>query len=159
MSKEKLQIISSFMVYDNMIELSAEERLLILKSKEAAKNAYAPYSNFHVGAAIQLANNEIIVGNNQENSAYPSGLCAERVAVFYAGASYPNVTIKCIAISSSGNQTVSPCGSCRQALIEYEHKQQSKIKVILCSEDKKIIVSESVANLLPLQFDASFLKK
>jgi cytidine deaminase len=159
MGKEKLQIISSFTIYDNINELTSEEHLLILKSKEATKTAYAPYSNFHVGAAILLNNNEIVVGNNQENSAYPSGLCAERVAVFYAGATFPNVTIKCIAISTSGNQTVSPCGACRQALIEYEYKQKSKIKIILCSEDKKIIVSESVANLLPLQFDASFLKK
>jgi cytidine deaminase len=159
MSKEKLQIISSFIVYDNINDLSSEEHLLILKSKEATKKAYAPYSNFHVGAAILLNNNEIVVGNNQENSAYPSGLCAERVAVFYAGATYPDVIIKCIAINSLGNQTISPCGSCRQALIEYEHKQKSKIKIILCSEENKIIVSESVANLLPLQFDASFLKR
>jgi cytidine deaminase len=159
MAKEKLQIVSSFMVYDHENELSAEERALVLKAKEASKKAYAPYSNFKVGAAILLANQEIISGNNQENSAYPSGLCAERVSVFYAGSIHPDVVVKSIAVYCDTERPISPCGACRQALIEYEQKQHSKIKVLLCSKGNKVITSESVSAFLPLQFDSSFLKK
>jgi cytidine deaminase len=159
MAKEKLQIISSFMVYDHEKELNKDEQLLNLKAKEASKKAYAPYSNFHVGAAILLSNNEIVSGNNQENSAYPSGLCAERVAVFYAGSLHPDCEIKCISIYCDTDRPISPCGACRQALIEYEQKQKNKIKVILCSKENKVITSESISAFLPLQFDSSFLKK
>jgi len=159
MAKEKLQIISSFTIYDHEKELNNEERILVARSKEASKRAYAPYSNFHVGAALLLNNNEIICGNNQENSAYPSGLCAERVAVFYAGSLFPNTEIKCISIYCDTDRPISPCGGCRQALIEYEQKQKSKIKVILCSKENKIITSDSISAFLPLQFDSSFLKK
>lgn len=159
MAKEKLQIISSFMVYDHEKELTNEEQLLVSKAREASRRAYAPYSNFHVGAAVLLNNNEIISGNNQENSAYPSGLCAERVAIFYAGSIFPNIEIKCISIYCDTDRPISPCGACRQALIEYEQKQKTKIKVILCSKNNKVITSESITAFLPLQFDSSFLKK
>lgn len=132
------------------------------KAIEARDNAYAPYSQFFVGAAILLDNGEIITGSNQENASYPSGLCAERTAVYYAGAKYPNSKLLKMAITAASQKQktdspIPPCGACRQALAEYEVKQDESIEIYFMGETGKIIKSESLANLLPLVFDKSAL--
>lgn len=147
--------------YSNLSELSDLEQDLVKKARETAKKSYSPYSNFQVGASVYLENGEIICGNNQENAAYPSGLCAERVALFYANSKYPDQKIKTMAIAARGkngftNDPVYPCGSCRQVMTESEERFQSPIKLILIGEEK-IQVLLNVTQLLPLGFDKSFL--
>jgi len=161
---KEIRIESLVREYDNEKALSAEEQKLVTSSREAVKHAYAPYSGFSVGASILLSNGIIVTGNNQENAAYPSGLCAERVAVFAASAQYPGVPIKAIAITAQSkhfivDSPVSPCGACRQVLAEYEHLFNNNIKVILSGQEGKIMVLDNVKSLLPLLFDASKLSK
>ncbi len=148
--------------YDSLDELSKNEQILIQKSKDAVKNAYAPYSKFQVGAAVLLENGEIITGTNQENAAYPSGLCAERVAVFYANSKYPDVPVKAIAVTAFTNNNfvktpIPPCGSCRQVLVETETRFQKPIKIYLVSESKITVINDA-KDLLPLNFDESSLE-
>jgi len=157
-----IKIESILTVYDNFNELPSDIASLMEKAIEARKKAYAPYSNFSVGAAILLDNNQIVTGSNQENASYPSGLCAERTAIYYAGAQYPDATIVKMAIiaGSRVNQTITPippCGACRQAIAEYEVKQESPIEIYFMGETGKVVKSNSLANLLPLGFDRSFL--
>lgn len=145
-------------------ELSECYKSLMDQSIAAQHNAYAPYSNFKVGAAILLENGTIFTGNNQENSAYPSGLCAERVAIFACSAQNPNIKIKVIAISANSeevdiNTVLAPCGSCRQSMYEYESKQNKSIKVLLKGVDNEVVEFLSVADLLPLVFQCDGLKK
>ncbi|PLX01204.1 MAG: cytidine deaminase, partial [Marinilabiliales bacterium] len=147
--------------YDNQKELDADDIKLIERAREAAKRAYAPYSKFSVGAALLLENGKIIEGNNQENAAYPSGLCAERVAMFYANSRYPETPIVAMAITAHSKggfikEPVPPCGSCRQVLMETENRFNSPIRVILAGS-KKIAVLENVKSLLPLNFDNDFI--
>jgi len=157
----KVEITTTTYEYDSLQELNEDEQILINKSKEVVKNAYAPYSKFNVGAAVLLENGEIITGTNQENAAYPSGLCAERVAIFYANSKYPNVAIKSIAVTAFTNNKyienpLPPCGSCRQVIVESETRFNKPIKIYLVSS-KKITVVEDAKNLLPLNFDDHFL--
>jgi len=159
----KLTITTNLEVYKSMEDLPSEDLELLKLAKKAVKSAYAPYSNFCVGAAILLQNGKTQIGNNQENAAYPSGICAERVAIFHASAIYPNVPVKTIAISvTSKNQTINdpipPCGACRQAISEYESRYESPIRIIMSGETGKIYVSESIENLLPLMFNKKHLK-
>ena len=124
----------------------------------------APYSGFLVGASILLENGEIINGSNQENVAYPSGLCAERVAMFYAGANFPDIKIKTIAVSVFSKSfevtdVISPCGACRQVMAEYEDKQEQSIKVILHSPTDQVLIANKVQDLLPFMFKSPHLKK
>jgi cytidine deaminase len=147
--------------FDDLTQLPPENSDLIKKAREAAKNAYAPYSEFYVGAAVLLGNGKIIEGNNQENAAYPSGLCAERVALFYANASYPDVPVKAIAITAIDKKgkvrnSVQPCGSCRQVMLETEFKSGKPIQIILDGE--KITVLDGIESLLPLSFRPDSLK-
>ena len=149
-------------VFDSISELPKDIQELMNKAQEARENAYAPYSHFRVGAALRLVSGEIILGNNQENAAFPSGLCAERVAVFYAGATYPNIRITNLAITArSSKQTiktpVAPCGACRQSLAEYEVKQKTPIAVFFMGEKGQVVKANSVKDLLPLIFDNSYL--
>ena len=142
--------------YTTVSELPEEDQALVNAAREAAKSAYAPYSGFYVGAALKLENGEIVKGNNQENAAFPTGLCAERVALFYANATYPNASVKSIAVTASSHNEildgpVRPCGSCRQALSEAEVRFSKPIKVILDGK-KKIQVFEGVDSLLPFAF-------
>lgn len=136
-------------------DLANEERQLAEQAFEAACRAYAPYSRFQVGAAALLANGEIVAGSNQENAAYPSGLCAERVALFYAGSRYPDVAVRALAIvAMAGGEmqsNISPCGGCRQVLLETEQRYGSPLRVLLCGKEK-IIAFFSAADLLPLCF-------
>ncbi|MDF2450407.1 MAG: cdd [Bacteroidota bacterium] len=165
MSKQKftnLNIVTEIEVYDSSKHLAEKDQQLLLESKKILKNAYAPYSNFQVGAAVLLENGEIITGSNQENAAYPSGLCAERVAIFYAGAQFPKVDIKTIAISVKSKNVViseplSPCGSCRQAIAEYENKSGKPIRIIMSGEKGKIYIAKSIESLLPLMFSKKYL--
>lgn len=142
--------------YDRLEELPESQADLVRHAMEASVKAYAPYSSYHVGAAVLLENGKIITGNNQENAAYPSGLCAERVAIFYAGSQYPDVAAKSIAIAamedgSFQEEPVTPCGGCRQVLFEKEKQGGTPIEVILYGR-KKIQVLRQATDLLPLPF-------
>ncbi len=159
---KSLIITSELEVYDSTDELPQDVQDLMEKACEARGKSYAPYSKFQVGAAVLLDNEEIITGSNQENASYPSGLCAERTAVFYAGAKYPDAKILRIALTakSLNHRTITPtppCGSCRQAIAEYEVKQESPIEIFFMGETGKIVKSNSLKDLLPLVFDNSYL--
>jgi len=148
---------------ENILELTPDEQRLIALSKEMTHKAYAPYSQFFVGAAVLLANGQTVTGSNQENAAYPSGLCAERVAIFSASAQYPQVDVVMVAISARSNthnidHPISPCGACRQVLFEYEFKQNKPVKVLLSGESGKILVLDKVKDLLPFTFTPDELK-
>jgi cytidine deaminase len=157
----KQKIIETKISIYNFDELSTEYQILINKSKEQVLKAYAPYSLFHVGAAIELDNGEIFCGSNQENSAYPSGLCAERVAMFYANAQFPEIAVRTIAISAytNGNflaEPITPCGACRQVLLETEMRFEKNITVLLYGTEKVYLI-ENIKQLLPLCFEKSSL--
>jgi len=142
--------------YGSAEELPELARKLILLAREAALRAYAPYSGYRVGAAVLLENGELITGNNQENAAYPSGLCAERTALFYASSRFPNIPIQSIAISTFSNGVPSgefakPCGGCRQVIAEYEDLAGKPIEIIL-DGSSAITVVEGIDTLLPFRF-------
>lgn len=138
-------------------ELNESDRRLVETAREASHSAYAPYSHFHVGAAILLDNGEVVTGSNQENAAFPSGTCAERTAAYYAHARYPEARFVKIAISAIGPDgdevamPVSPCGACRQALLEYETLAGKGVEVILTG-NKSVYILPSVRSLLPFAF-------
>ena len=145
-------------------DLTAIEKDLIQRSKDALKDAYAPYSGFLVGSSVLLSDGKIISANNQENVAFPSGLCAERVVLFNAGANYPNLEIDIIAVSAKSNlyeitDIISPCGACRQVMAEYQEKQNKKIKILLHLNNDEVLIFSSVDDLLPLLFTNPNLKK
>ena len=159
---KKISITTDFDVFESIQELPEIIQNLMQEAIAIRKKAYAPYSNFKVGTALLLDNGKIILGSNQENAAYPSGLCAERVAIFQAGTLFPEAKIVKIAISAaSGNSTTSapipPCGSCRQSIAEYEIKQNTPIEIYFMGEIGSIYKSDSLKNLLPLLFDKNFL--
>ena len=159
---KKLQIITQFSVFENLSELPSEINVLMQKAIEIRKKAYAPYSKFRVGVALQLDNGQVILGSNQENAAYPSGLCAERVAIFYAGSNFPDAKIIAMAITATSDFTpnktpIPPCGSCRQSIAEYEFKQDLPIAIYFMGDSGEIYLSNSLKNLLPLTFDKNFL--
>lgn len=144
-------------------ELNGEQQDLLEEAHTVCEGAYAPYSKFKVGATLTLENKQKVSGSNQENVAYPSGLCAERVAIFHAGANFPNKKIERMAIVAHANfdlsKPVMPCGACRQAIMEYEQRQGSPIEILLQGNEGNIFVSKSVANLLPYAFQCDELKK
>ena len=146
----------------SLSELAEIDVKLIKKAIEIAGKSYSPYSKFPVGAALLLDNGEIYAGNNQENITYPAGTCAERTVLNYVHANFPNSKIKVIAITalqSHASIPVTPCGICRQVMVEMEQNQGEKIKVILHKIDGLTFVFESALSLLPLAFDDAFLKK
>ena len=160
---KKQNIAFELTVFDMLEELPSEAQELMVSAIAARKKAYAPYSNFQVGAAVLLENGQVVAGNNQENASYPSGLCAERVAVFHAGANFPGVLIKAIAISATSenyqvDKPAAPCGNCRQSLSEYEVKQKEPIKLFMMGETGQVLQCDSIADILPLAFDSSFLE-
>jgi cytidine deaminase len=155
-------ITTQFSVFETAEQLPSDIQNLMTQAVAVRKNAYAPYSKFRVGAALLLDNGKIVLGSNQENAAYPSGLCAERVAVFQAGTIYPDAKIIKMAITAASdtNQTtapIPPCGSCRQSIAEYEIKQESPIEIYFMGEIGAIYKSASLKNLLPFMFDKKFL--
>ena len=159
---KKIKIESTLILYDAVEELTIPVQKLIKKAAKAREKAYAPYSHFLVGAALELENGVIVSGNNQENASYPSGLCAERTAIYYAGAEFPNQKILRMAIvaGSTKNPTtkpIPPCGACRQALSEYELKQSNPLELYFMGTSGEIASSKSVENILPWVFDKTVL--
>lgn len=139
-----------------MDELSADDRELVARAFTATQNAYANYSHFYVGAAVRLADGQVIIGANQENAAFPSGLCAERTAIFAAQANHPEQPIVKLAIASADDQghrqlPVTPCGACRQVMLEIEDRYQQPMEILLCGTDS-VLRFHSVGDLLPLSF-------
>lgn len=160
MKKINLQI--SAVIYDDFVQLSTQDQVLMNKAIYARNNAYAPYSKFNVGAAVLLNNKKIITGNNQENAAYPSGMCAERIAVWKAASRYPKKHLIKIAVTGASyvskvTQPVGPCGACRQSLLEYEINQKQAIEIIFMGETGNIVKVNSLLSLLPFSFDSSFI--
>lgn len=150
--------------FDSITDIDAKDKELLQQAISFAHKAYADYSNFHVGAAVLMHNGKVVCGNNQENVAYPSGLCAERVAVFAASAQYPGEQIDTIAVSAYStkfefSRPIPPCGSCRQAIAEYEVRQDTPIRLVLGGPKGKVHVVEGVSNLLPLMFFEEGLKR
>lgn len=149
--------------FTSISELTETEKLLFEKAKQARINGYAPYSNFLVGCSVLLENGEIYTGNNQENAAFPSGLCAERTALFWIGANFPNEIIKKIFIIGGPREflektpPIPPCGACRQSLMEYETKQNKNIDVYFSNLNEEVFKVNSIKDLLPFYFDSTFL--
>jgi len=143
--------------YSHFNLLSKKDQKLVDAAFEAMNKAYAPYSEFQVGASVLLGNRHVVLGNNQENLAYPSGLCAERVALFYAGANFPNEVIDTICIVAKGSLIskelqISPCGACRQVMIESSMRQSAPIRVIMVNQDNRTLVIDRAEDLLPFTF-------
>ncbi len=160
MKENKIEI--SYKVFESINELSEEHRSLLNIAKDITKNAYAPYSNFYVGAAAQLINGHIITGSNQENASFPVGLCAERILMASIASQHPGVPIEAIAITYNGrnhksDHPVAPCGVCRQSLQEYEDRMKHPIQLILGGATGEIYVLENAADLLPFAFGSSEL--
>lgn len=159
---KEIKIDTKILVFNSVQELFKEDQDLMMRAVEVRKNAYAPYSKFKVGAALLLDNGEIVVGSNQENAAYPSGLCAERVAIFHAGAIFPNAKIIKMAITAGATENITtkpipPCGACRQSIFEYEFRQDLPIEIFFMGETGEVYKSDSIQNLLPLTFDKNYL--
>lgn len=153
---------TQFTIFNSIHDLLPSDLALMKEAQQATNRAYAPYSHFQVGAAILLENGKVVTGNNQENAAYPSGMCAERVAVWSASSQYPGVVIKKIAITVKSslkqiNKAVAPCGACRQTLLEYEINQKEPIEIFFTGEVGLVIKANSLKDLLPFAFDQSFL--
>ncbi|MFY7666995.1 cytidine deaminase [Flavobacterium sp.] len=160
MKKQSVHL--EFTTYENLSELPADVASLMQEAIIARDQAYAPYSRFRVGAAILLENGAVVTGSNQENAAYPSGLCAERVAVFYAGAKYPGVAVKTVAVTACNENKdnlhpIPPCGACRQSLAEYEMLANNNIELFFMGAEGAIFKSDSIKDLLPFTFDKNFL--
>ena len=156
MTNKEIKI--AYVEYESLDQLGAEDRKLADAAIEAIAQSYAPYSNFNVGAAVMFEDGEIVKGSNQENAAYPSGICAERTAMFYASASNPGKNMAAIAIAAGQNgqmckSPVTPCGECRQVMAQYQAKSQRPMAVILIGAEK-IWKFEKVEDLLPLIFDS-----
>lgn len=160
---EEKRITSIVKIFSSELELDASDRVLLLEARKAIDNAYAPYSGFHVGCALRLSNGTLITGSNQENKAFPSGLCAERVAVFSAGAQWPGLTITSLAISARSDhelldQPVLSCGACLQSISEYEMRQHEPIRFVLQGQQGEVWIAEGTETFLPFQFKAQLKK-
>lgn len=155
MTEKKFEF--QYEVYNGTAELKKEDAELLAKARTITKQAYAPYSNFFVGAIAKLSNGEIVAGTNQENASYPVGICAERVLLGNAATLYPGVSIDTLAISYDSKDVpsdhpISPCGMCRQALLEYETRTAKPIRLILAGQEGKIYIVNTVGFLLPFAF-------
>ena len=153
----------SYEEYSSSKDLLKEDALLLEKARQSTKNAYAPYSHFHVGAAAKLANGEYLTGSNQENASFPVGICAERVLLSTASSVYPNIPIITIAISYTGpagesDYPVAPCGICRQTIHEFESRMQQPIRLILGGANGKVFIIPQAGALLPLAFTERLIK-
>jgi cytidine deaminase len=150
-------------VYNDTSELNNEDADLLSKARNVTKHAYAPYSNFFVGAVAKLSNGQTVSGTNQENASYPVGICAERVLLGNAATLFPGVSIDTLAISYDSKDVpsdhpVSPCGMCRQALLEYESRTENPIRLILAGQKGKIYIVKTIKFLLPFAFTPDELK-
>lgn len=147
----------SYELFNSTLDLNEKDKQLVEEAVKAANSAYAKYSNFKVGAALLLDNGEIVLGNNQENIAYPSGLCAERTALFYTGANFPNQKVISLAVYGVGdllenNGPVTPCGSCRQVMAETISRQNKGFELLLIGANGQIVKFQNALDLLPLPF-------
>ena len=152
-----------FKVYDSIEELNNEDAQLLREARKATEFAYVPYSDFRVGAFAKLANGKTVMGTNQENASYPAGICAERTLMSVASSLFPNIAIETIAISydnlkGKSDHPISPCGICRQSLVEFQQRTDHPIRIILGGMEGKVQVIENAANLLPFSFSADDLK-
>jgi len=155
MSKNQFQF--SYELLPHWNHLSESDQTLVHQALEAMEKAYAPYSKFKGGASVLLATGQVICGSNQENIAFPSGLCAERVALNYVGANFPGLVIDTLCIVAKGElmpneQLLSPCGGCRQVMLESENRQDTPIRVILVNQDQRTMIVHRVKDLLPFGF-------
>ncbi len=153
----KLNLTINYESYNSIEDLKACDKLLCKKAEEALKSSYSPYSNFRVGTAVRLGNEQIVSGSNQENVAYPSGLCAERVALFSIGAAFPGATIESMAITAQTDNfkimnPVTSCGACLQVMAEFELKQQREIEVMFYCLNGEVLKIKGIRNLLPFVF-------
>jgi cytidine deaminase len=144
-------------------DLSTDDKELLEAARKATQNAYAPYSNFLVGAAARLSNAQIAIGANQESASFPVGVCAERALLNSVGSQFPNLTITTMAISyqpvgKDSNAPISPCGMCRQSLLDFETRYGAPIKIILAGMQGQVMIISSASNLLPFGFDGKILK-
>ncbi|MEO6550147.1 MAG: cytidine deaminase [Ferruginibacter sp.] len=156
----KKDIHFSVEVYHSVEELKQEDAELLTTARKITAHAYAPYSNFLVGAVAMMSNGEMVTGTNQENASYPVGLCAERVLLSCAASQYPGVPIETIAISydntkGTSNHPISPCGICRQTLAEYQDRVNQPIRILMSGKTGEVHIIENVRQLLPLSFGAS----
>lgn len=161
MKKDKFEF--EYKVYDDISGLDEKDAWLLKEAREVTEQAYAPYSNFHVAAVAILENGEIVAGTNQENASYPVGICAERVLLGSVATLHPGIPIKTIAVSynsieGKNDHPISPCGMCRQALLEYEARTKLPIRLILSGQQGKVIVIATASHLLPFAFSGSYLK-
>ena len=159
---KKERFICPYTVFDNLDEMDPQDAELMRRAHEATRSAYAPYSKFNVGAAVRLANGEIVTGNNIENAAYPSGLCAERVAMFAAMAKYPGVPFESLAVTAHSQtkliaEPVAPCGACRQVMVEVEQLSKRPLRVMCQGQEGPIMVFEGIESLMPFIFLDKFL--
>ncbi len=159
---KEINLTTKLSVFKDFDDLPSDIQPLMSDAIAVRKKAYAPYSKFRVGVSILLDNGKVVLGSNQENAAYPSGLCAERVAIFYAGANYPDAKILKMAITATSDLNsnitpIPPCGACRQSIYEYEFNQESPIEIYFMGEFGEIYKSDSLKNLLPFSFDKNFL--
>ena len=160
----KKEIKITYDTYQTIDQLDDVSSKLLLAAQECMNKAYAVYSGFYVGAALLLESGEIVTGNNQENIAFPSSMCAERVALYFCKANYPDAKVLKIAIAARSSEAVledpiTPCGACRQVMSEYERIQGEDMQVILKAESGDILVFDSVTNLLPLAFESETLNR
>lgn len=154
---DQKNFVVSYQTFKSLNELSASDQELCLKAEEALKTSYSPYSHFKVGAALKLSNEQIVLGSNQENVAYPSGLCAERVALFTVGAAYPDLAVQTMAITAKSSnfviqKPITSCGACLQVMAEFEQKQKQEIEVLFYCIGGEIIKVKGIKNLLPFVF-------
>ena len=150
--------------YESADQLSPQDQELLNHARKAIHSSYAPYSEFHVGASVRLMNGALISGSNQENAAYPSGLCAERVALFQAKSLYPAIAVESLAISAHTGRfdidhPITPCGACRQVIAEVQGRQSEPVRIIMQGESGPVYVSKGIENLLPLMFREDNLKR
>ncbi len=153
----------SYEVYDSINELNEQDAWLLQEARKATSAAYAPYSKFNVGAIARLTNGKTVAGTNQENASYPVGICAERALLASAASLYPGVAVDSMAISydntkGESSRPISPCGMCRQALVEYEERVNQPIRLILSGLEGRVFVIEKANALLPLSFGSNDLK-
>jgi cytidine deaminase len=160
MKEQKFEF--EYEVYNNISELKKVDAELLAQARTVTKQAYAPYSNFFVGAAARLSNDKMVIGTNQENASYPVGICAERVLLGSAATLYPGVGIDTMAISYDSKEVksdhpISPCGMCRQSLLEYETRTEKPIRLILAGQEGKIYIVKTIKFLLPFAFTSEEL--
>ena len=154
---ERKELIVDYNEYASVAELAADERELMERAMEAARGAYAPYSRFHVGAAVRMADGTVVTGSNQENIAYPSGLCAERVAMYSASAQHPGLAMTAMAVVGYNEGEyceASPCGACRQVMAEYEQRDGHEMTLLCYLAGGRIRRIKGAKSLLPFTFDA-----